>query len=585
MLFIFTLKGSVFPKGAAWGVPSACLAILVNLFQEVDGKNISSSLNMLWSGYSFVLGFLIVFRTQQAYSRFWEGTTLLQKVRATWFNAVSSLFAFCTTKKDRLGDVECFQQLMVRLVSLLFFSALQQVGDLKDESFEILDQRGLQSSSLEFLQECGDMKIDVIIQWIQKLIVLNMENGLLPAPPPVCSRVFQELSNGVVDLSNAQKLTDILFPFPYAQMVTTMLLMATIITPIIAGTVIESLFWSGILSFVWVFSFWSINYIAAEIELPFGDDANDLPIAELMKGMNRSLQLLLYPQAQIPPSFVFKPNHRACTIVRCANVAPEVLFAAENVIHRSYTDMQIPRKSTGKTPNKAARRKSKRDTLPATSFLPVARAQKSVAESWAQLQSPAGLEGISEEDKAVDLEAPTSIAQAGKNSFTWSAHCIGWDEERVFGASHRKPEKIPEQLCSSVDLVEATPESHVQAPRAADKLRHVKDQPEVLSLGAKQRAQLRKEAKDLSNTMMNIEPKIAACLQGIEALLAQVVSELEVISTVGVRLTESKNAVDEGEPHGNQSWQAADFGPCYERFEKPHQAAEPDPDLNMAVRL
>ena len=32
----------------------------------------ASGLDSIWSGYTFILGFLIVFRSNQAYSRFWE---------------------------------------------------------------------------------------------------------------------------------------------------------------------------------------------------------------------------------------------------------------------------------------------------------------------------------------------------------------------------------------------------------------------------------------------------------------------------------------------------------------------------------
>jgi predicted membrane chloride channel (bestrophin family) len=42
--------------------------------------------------------------------------------------------------------------------------------------------------------------------------------------------------------------------------------------------------------------FWSINYIAAEIEMPFGEDANDLPIAQLQEGFNTSLRMLIDEQ-------------------------------------------------------------------------------------------------------------------------------------------------------------------------------------------------------------------------------------------------------------------------------------------------
>lgn len=52
-----------------------------------------------------------------------------------------------------------------------------------------------------------------------------------------------------------------------------------------------------------VSAFWSMDLIAAEIENPFGDDANDLPVAEFQVRFNRSLATLLEEDAQTPPPF------------------------------------------------------------------------------------------------------------------------------------------------------------------------------------------------------------------------------------------------------------------------------------------
>merc|ERR1719486_130150 len=143
----------------------------------------------------------------------------------------------------------------------------------------------------------------VITQWMQSSIVSHMNSGVLPVPPPILSRVFQELSNGIVFLSSAQKLMEIPFPFPYAQMVTTMLMISSIGTPMVAGTYVKSPFWASTLTFILVFAFWSINYIAAEIEMPFGEDKNDLNITDLQERMNAELCLLLEARVQHAPDF------------------------------------------------------------------------------------------------------------------------------------------------------------------------------------------------------------------------------------------------------------------------------------------
>ena len=60
------------------------LAVLLELYW--DGEEWITSLNSVWSSYSFVLSFLVVFRNNQAYSRFWEGATLMNEMRGEWLN-------------------------------------------------------------------------------------------------------------------------------------------------------------------------------------------------------------------------------------------------------------------------------------------------------------------------------------------------------------------------------------------------------------------------------------------------------------------------------------------------------------------
>lgn len=300
LALIFQCYGSVFPKAFFWAFPSTVASCCVFFFVDVPPNE---HVSQIWTSYMFVLGFLIVFRSQQAYAKMWEGATLLGQVRGEWFNAVSSLFAFCTERPDKKHEVQIFQNLVARLMSLLFCTALQDVAHMEDEAFEILDFAGVAPESMQFLMERGTARCEIILQWLQRLICINIGTGVLPIPAPILSRVFQELSRGIVVVNNAKKISEIPFPFPYAQMVSVMLMIMALVTPFVAGMLMGNIIWAGGLTFVSVFAFASINYIAAEIELPFGDDPNDLPVAELQRTMNRYLLVLLEEKTQRPPRF------------------------------------------------------------------------------------------------------------------------------------------------------------------------------------------------------------------------------------------------------------------------------------------
>lgn len=300
---LLQLKGSVFPRSMRYALPSVLLSIAVHVYlKEMDIKIESTSGGQVWTGYNLALSFLLVFRTQQAYSRWWEGGTLLQQIRGEWYNATSSLFAFTSADEAKKAQVQQFQHLIVRMMSLLYCSALQEVSMVQDDKFEILDTVGLDEKSLRYLRHSPD-RCAVILQWIQRSVVTGMASGVVPVAPPVVSRVFQELGRGMVNLHNVKKIKEFPFPFPYAQMITFMLVIHWVITPVGNLLLVDNSIWSIVLSFISVLFFWSINYIAIEIELPFGDAVNHLPIKDMQTEMNRSLKVLLDKRSQIPPSF------------------------------------------------------------------------------------------------------------------------------------------------------------------------------------------------------------------------------------------------------------------------------------------
>ena len=89
VLFAFSLKGSAFPRACIWALPCGILSALLNIALmsnqvEFFRQPAMAMSGDLFRGFTFVLGFLIVFRSQVAYSRWWEGGTLLQQLRGEW---------------------------------------------------------------------------------------------------------------------------------------------------------------------------------------------------------------------------------------------------------------------------------------------------------------------------------------------------------------------------------------------------------------------------------------------------------------------------------------------------------------------
>merc|ERR1719424_1176708 len=302
------MQGSVFPKAMVWAVP--CTAMAMYFHWLLEDNEISEALGVgdaaasAWGGFTFILGFLIVYRSQKAYDRWWEGGTLLQQLRGEWFNAYSCLVAFCNTAPEKKGEVIQFQQQLVRMFSLLYGCALTQVSVMEENTFELVGLEGLDVESVRFLETCED-KCEIALQWIQKLIVEAERSQTLKIAPPILSRVYNELGNGIVNLNNARKITEFPIPFPLAQMTMVMLITHAIFTPLLTAATVSTKGWAGILTFTVIFSYWSILYIALELEMPFGDDPNDLPLRDMAKDMNTSLRKMLEPLSQQVPLFTY----------------------------------------------------------------------------------------------------------------------------------------------------------------------------------------------------------------------------------------------------------------------------------------
>mmetsp|Transcript_60384 Transcript_60384/g.135995 ORF Transcript_60384/g.135995 Transcript_60384/m.135995 type:complete len:517 (-) Transcript_60384:161-1711(-) len=302
---VLQFRGSVVPPALTFAFPCGILGVLLCLvkhesafFNDIFPSESSDVGSFI--GFNTVLGFLLVFRAQNGYARYWEGATLMQRVRGVWFNSASHLFAFCSPDPEKAQAVAQAQHAIVKLMSLLYCTSLQSVAVTANKNFEVLDTDGLDLGQLRYMAMSHDPPA-VLMHWMQRMIVKLMREELIDIPPAVLSRVFQELSNGVVALTDATKISDMPFPFAFAQMISVMLLIQFILAPILCAAMTDSILLAGVGSFLAVFFSCSLNLIASEIELPFGDDANDLPLNEMQQSMNVSLLTLIHWRTQKLP--------------------------------------------------------------------------------------------------------------------------------------------------------------------------------------------------------------------------------------------------------------------------------------------
>jgi len=267
-----------------------------------------------YSSFTFLVGFLVIFRTSQSYLRFWEGATKVHALMGDWFCAVSTLFAYCRHSKAEYSKILEFQQTLIRLVSLLNAMALAELeGDdipVPEPSalrFQLVDVTGLDETILRKLHTSKN-RPEVVFQWVQLLIVEAINTGVMNIAPPLLTRVFQQLALGMTRYHEMLKFATVPMPFPYVVTAELLILIHLIVTPVFLASWLP-IPYAAILSFVLVFVIWSLHLVAAELENPFERDVNDLNMHEIQMKLNGWLADLSSEMAQNLPRLTVTPLH------------------------------------------------------------------------------------------------------------------------------------------------------------------------------------------------------------------------------------------------------------------------------------
>ena len=153
---------------------SGFMAMLIQAYRIYFNKafvedNFSFS-TAAYTTYASTLGFLLVFRASQAYSRFWDGITSAYGWVGNFTDCTYSLFAFARFKDiDPDGRID-FLHTAARLVSLLGATILLDLeGSNNDahisQQMQVLDVDGLDPAWLVRLAE-SDAKPEVVFHAI-----------------------------------------------------------------------------------------------------------------------------------------------------------------------------------------------------------------------------------------------------------------------------------------------------------------------------------------------------------------------------------------------------------------------------------
>eukprot|EP00927_Polykrikos_kofoidii_P012534 TRINITY_DN15402_c0_g1_i3.p1 TRINITY_DN15402_c0_g1~~TRINITY_DN15402_c0_g1_i3.p1 ORF type:complete len:519 (+),score=53.84 TRINITY_DN15402_c0_g1_i3:87-1559(+) len=264
----------------------------------------------VFSSLSMLISVFVAFRASQAYSRYWDGATALYSIRGHFIDVVSNLFAYTRGSQSSPAEVLEFRHTIIRLFSLLETLCLCELSSAptisgREEAFhfEIIDPAYFDKQTITAIKE-AHFPVDLVVQWIQGVIVDAMHANVISTPAPICTRVFQELQSGISKFDIAMRITELNIPFPYTAATRLVLCIFWLIMPFAAGGWSQSPAVCGILAAIQIFALNILNGVAGEMENPFGTDVNDLDIEDGHLEFNHRLWLMLTPAMNRLPETV-----------------------------------------------------------------------------------------------------------------------------------------------------------------------------------------------------------------------------------------------------------------------------------------
>merc|ERR1712241_873368 len=113
----------------------------------------------------------------------------------------------------------------------------------------------------------SDDRVNTCLTWITETLATASKD--LITPPPIQSRLYQEMSNGCVGFTNCMKISDTPFPFCYSQLVSFLLIVFCLFVPFYVTAFTQSFIAGPLLTFVIFHGICCLNELAKMLENPF----------------------------------------------------------------------------------------------------------------------------------------------------------------------------------------------------------------------------------------------------------------------------------------------------------------------------
>lgn len=256
----------------SWGV-----AYLEIEYFQLSEKNNLRNVSTLHTLLGFVLSLLLVFRTNTAYDRWWEG-------RRLWGSLVNNSRNLAVKLAGLFANDESCRRFFSQIIPGFAFELKSHLQ--AEETKWQLDERP--HPEIPNFNRNGHVPNQIVVRMIGKLQQLQKQ-GQISAEQMLF--INPELTS-FLDIAGAcERIKNTPIPYSYSVFIKKFIFLYVLTLPI---GLVFSLGYISIPVVVFVFYvLGSLELIAEEIEEPFGKDANDLPMQKISETIQRNVEEIL----------------------------------------------------------------------------------------------------------------------------------------------------------------------------------------------------------------------------------------------------------------------------------------------------
>lgn len=230
----------------------------------------------VYSLVGFVISLLLVFRTNTAYDRWWEG----RKKWGAFVNDTRNLAIKIAVRFSKEEDRDFFR----RMIANFIYASKEHLREgVIFEEFELSEEEAVYLSKRAHVPSA-------MVQLMTERIQKAFQNGELTGEE---LRVIDQNLNALLDsLGACERIKNTPIPFSYSLFLKKFVFIYVVTIPLAFVHMFG--YYSALIATFIFYILVSMEVLAEEIEDPFGDDDNDLPLDEIAERIQLTVKEIIY---------------------------------------------------------------------------------------------------------------------------------------------------------------------------------------------------------------------------------------------------------------------------------------------------